>query len=261
MLKVLLSKQVIAPICIIAGCIVIYIVLHHIIKRMFQSKHMKNKRQQTLLSVILNIIKYFLLLVAVLMILDVYGVDTKALLASVGIIGVVAGLALQDLLKDFIAGISIIFENQYGVGDVVTISSFKGEVTALGIRTTQIKAYTGEIKVISNRMITEVINYSIGKSLAIVNVSVLYEEDIEKVRAVLDTLCTEMSEEIPDLVGKIECLGINDLKESGIEFQVVGEAKPTMQFGVQREMRRRIKLAFDKKKIAIAYPQLVIHHE
>src|SRR5699024_1893706 len=109
---------------------------------------------------------------------------------SLGVVGVVVGLALQDILKDFIAGFTIMLENQYTVGDTVTIGTFKGEVISLSLKTTKLKAYTGEVNIIANRNVIEVINHSIENSLAVVNVSVDYSEDIEKVEKVLNELFT-----------------------------------------------------------------------
>ena len=89
-------------------------------------------------------------------ILDVYGIDTKSILASLGVFTAVLALALQDILKDFVAGITIMLEGQYRIGDTITVNSFKGEVISLTLKTTRVKAYTGEIKIFANRNISEV---------------------------------------------------------------------------------------------------------
>ena len=99
-------------------------------------------------------------------------------------IGVVVGLAFQDLIKAFIAGITIVLEGQYRVGDIIEIAGFKGEVIYLGLKSTKIKANTGEIKIISNHLVADVINYSLSDSLAIVDIDIAYESNLEKVEKV-----------------------------------------------------------------------------
>ena len=110
------------------------------------------------------------------MILNVYGVNTTALLTSLGLVGLGVSLSLQDTVKDFLAGIFIIFENQYDVGDTIEVAGFKGEVIALGLKTTKIKAVTGEVNIIANRNIGSVINHSFSNSLAVVEFDVAYEQ-------------------------------------------------------------------------------------
>ena len=128
------------------------------------------------------------------MILDVYGIDTKTILASIGIIGLVIGLAVQDTLRDFLSGLFIILDNQYSVGDNVMINGFRGNVINLGLKTTRIKAYTGEVKIIANRNIMEVTNYSKENSLAIVDISVSHNSNLEKTEKVLNELCERLGE-------------------------------------------------------------------
>ena len=135
------------------------------------------KKLLTIRSLARNIIKWIIIAFTVLAILTVYGINISTVLAGFGIIGLVVGLALQDLAKDIISGFTIIFENQYAVGDTVTINGFKGEVIYVGLKTTRIKNYDGEIKIIANRNATEVINHSFKDSLAIVYIDVAYEED------------------------------------------------------------------------------------
>ena len=171
-----------------------------------------------------------------------------------------AGLALQDTLKDFLSGLSIIFENQYAIGDTVTVGGFKGEVISLGLKSTRIKAYTGEVKIISNRNICEVINHTIAFSLAQVDVQVSYEDDIKKVKKVLDELCIRLSKELPDLKEDIKCLGINSLDESGITFRVEAKTTPLKHYAIERILYKEIKLELDKNGITIPYQQVVIRN-
>lgn len=263
MLNFILKKQIIAPICIIVGTISIYFIATKIVKRILKIKVKKvdSKKQKTLTVLINNIIKYFLGAIALLMILEVYGIDTKSLIASLGVFGLVIGLALQDILKDLIAGMSIILENQYQLGDIVTINGFKGEVIFLGIKTTKIKAYTGEIKMISNRTITEVINHTLDNSLAIVDVGVNYDSDLNKVEKVLTKLCEDLTQNLEYLKGEVTLLGLDKMADSSLVYRISAETEPMKQFVVQRQINRAIVDAFNKNKINIPYNQVVIHNE
>ena len=114
-------------------------------------------------------------------VLEEVGIDTKSLVASLGVFSLVVGLALQDLFKDIISGFSIVFEGLFSIGDWIEISSFKGEVIASSLRTTRIRAYTGEVKIVSNRNISELVNYIMYASISIIVVQVSYESKLYKV--------------------------------------------------------------------------------
>ena len=250
-----LIKEIIAPILIIIGSIIIY-------KKAFIIKSVKGnkKKQETLVSVINNIIKYFIMIIALLMILDIFGIDTKTLITSLGVVGLVAGLAVQDLLKDIISGMSIIFENQFYVGDTVEINGFKGEVIHLGLKTTQLKSYTGEIKIISKRNIIEVTNYNLANSLAIVDFQVAYEDNNEKVEKVLTNLCKRLTKELNNIKGEVKLLGITNLASSGVEYRITVETVPLEHYEIQRIILKEIKLELEKNGITIPYQQLVVRN-
>ena len=145
-----LVKEVVMPSIIIFLGFVFYLAISTSIKQVFKkAKHIEKRRAKTLCSMINNIIKYIILIICILSILEVYGISTKGFLASLGIAGVVAGLAFQDTLKDLLSGFSIIFENIYAVGDTVTIGKYKGKVISLGLKTTKLQSLNGEIISIS----------------------------------------------------------------------------------------------------------------
>lgn len=262
MLDKILVKEFIAPIVIILVAILINLILKSLLKKLFKIKKNISNKQKTIYSLVYNIIKYFILIIAILMILDVFGVDTKTLVASLGVIGLVVGLALQDLLKDFISGVTIIFENQYCIGDTICVGDFKGEVIGLGLKTTRIRNSTGEIKILSNRNISEVINYSQMNSTAIVDIPVAYEEDYERVENILNKLFedSKKNNKIPFLKNDVKVLGINELSESSIIIRITAETESCKQYDVQRLIMKEVKKIFDKEKIKIPYPQIEVHN-
>ena len=160
-----LVKEIVGPILIVLISMVVYLILKSIIDNVFRikSKHIDKRKTKTINGLVDNLIKYFIVVVDIVMILDIFGIDTKTLIASLGVVGLVAGLAVQDTLKDFVAGMSIILENQYRVGDTITIKGFRGEVISLGIKSTRLRSITGEIMIVPNHLIEEVINHSLDK--------------------------------------------------------------------------------------------------
>lgn len=254
-------KKLIVPVIIIIASVIIYLIAKAMISKIFKSKpKYLNNRYKTIISLVRNIVKSFIVVVSGTMVLDHFGVDTKSIVTSLGIIGIVTGLALQDLLKDFVAGVSIVVENQYALGDIVTIDGFKGVVTLFNLKTTRIKAWTGEEKIIANHLITTVINHTHNNSIAVVDVSVAYEEDVEKIEKVLKKLCDSMKNKVSNLKGDIQVLGIEDLAESAVVFRTTAEVKAGEQYVAQREIRKLIKQEFDKQNISIPYNQLVVHN-
>lgn len=262
MLEVLLDTKLMHSLAVIIGFSFIYFVINKVAKRMLKikSKRLMDKKQKTVISLINNITKYFLIIVGVITILSINGFDTSSLIASLGVASAVVALAFQDTLKDLFAGVFIVFENQYNIGDTVKINDFKGEVMSVGLRTTKLKAYTGEYCFISNRTINSVINYSMSKSLAIVNVDVAYEEDLDKVNKVLEKLFVKLEKEMPEIKGNIIVDGVDNLGDSGVTIRITALTQPLKNFDVERKLRKEIKCEFDRVGITIPYNQVVIHN-
>ena len=259
-------KEVIASLITLLIAIFLYSFFKNIINKVFSMKlkvlneKVNDKKLKTLKSFITNIIRWVIIIITFIIILEIFNIDTSIIVTSFGAVTVVIGLAFQGVLKDIIAGISLIFENSYNIGDTVTINNFKGEVIYMGMKSTKIKAATGEVLIINNGSITEVINHTIENSLAVVDVSIAYEEDIDKTLNILKDLSLEMKKNIKD-IKKINVLGVEDLAESSVVIRISAEVNSNTQYSVQREMRRYIKLELDKNNIVIPYNQLVIHNE
>ena len=258
-------KEVVGPILVICISILINGVIKNVVHRFFHitKKRLTTKEEKrtiTVVSLITNIIKYIIILIDVIIILGIYGIPTTSIIASLGAVGVVLGLALQDTLKDFVSGFFMITENQYRMGDWVDIVNFQGEVINIGLKTTQIRAYTGEVKIISNRTITEVINYNLANSLAIVDVPIPYEEDYEKAEDVLKKLCDHLTNTLEKIKGNVTLLGINEYGNQGLIYRITVDTIPTEHYGVQREIRKQVKKVLDENNIKMGYPQVVVHN-
>ncbi len=262
MLEKIVFKDILAPITVIVLAFLLYLAIKMIIKKTFKMniKNVDRKRQKTIMHLVLNILKIIIIAITLLILLDMQGIDTKSILASFGVFAAVLGLAFQDLIKDFISGISITLEGQYRIGDTVTINGFKGEVKSLSLKSTRLKAYTGEYFIIANSKIGEVINHTVERSLAIVDIPVAYETNIDKLEDVLNKLFERLNTEIENLEGPIEILGLNEFQSSGMVFRVTAETGPMKNFMIERKLKKEIKLELDKNNISIPFNQLVVHN-
>lgn len=256
-MKDFFTKEVVTSLVVLLVGLFVYFLTKIIIRKLFNFKKMDSKKR-TIINLIVNIIRFIILVITIIVILEVNGINTRSLLASFGVAGLVAGLALQDLLKDFIVGISLIFEGEFAIGDWVSINGFKGEVLPSNLRITKLRSATGEVKMISNRSITEVINYSMYNTNLLLDIDVAYESDIKKVKDVLDKLCEKFKTEHE--LKDIKCDGIQELASSSIRFRVTVTCKFLEQFQLGRFLKKEIVTEFKKNNITIPYNQVVVHN-
>ena len=214
-----------------------------------QGNNAKDKRKATIINLIKSIFRYAILIFVVLGILKAYGVDTTSIIASLGIFAAVIGLAFQDILKDFLAGITIIFDNKYAVGDTVDIKGFKGVVTSLGLRTTKIKSATGEVRCIGNASFTELTNYNLAIEDLFIKINVDYDTNIEKLEKILESLREDI-QKIDD-VKDYKLLGLESVGTTTITYTIDITCKATTGPEIKRKALRLIKEKFDKEKIKI----------
>nr|WP_240515439.1 mechanosensitive ion channel family protein [Fictibacillus aquaticus] len=219
-------------------------------------KLLSERREATLMRLLDNVISYVIYFMALLTVLSEF-VDIKALLAGAGVVGLAIGFGAQSLVKDIITGFFIIFENQFSVGDFVRIGSFEGHVEEIGLRTTKVKSWTGELHILPNSSILEVTNFSVHNSIAVVDVSIAYEENIEKAQKIIERVVREREADFPEMVKPPEVLGVHMLGASEVVMRVTAEVMPMTHFKIARELRKSIKAEFDKEGIEIPYPRMV----
>ncbi|MCF6460972.1 mechanosensitive ion channel family protein [Clostridium sp. Cult3] len=217
------------------------------------------KKINTLSTVLKNIIKYIFYFIGLVMVLDMFNISTSSILATAGIGGLAIGFGAQSLVKDIITGFFILFEDQFSVGDYVKIGEYEGIVEELGVRVTKIRDFSGELHIIPNSNIGAVTNRTRGAMRALVKVSVAYEEDIDQVINILDRVCKEIRDTNENIVDGPTILGISDLGEYGVDLTIVAKTNPMDQWGVEREIRKKVKEALDKANIEIPYPKRVIY--
>ena len=257
MIDFIKSEKFIFPIIYIVLGIIIYNILKTIIIKISKNKRI-DKRKITIVSLIRKIIKYLIFIFVVLAILNVYGIDTSGVITSIGIAGIIIGLAIQDLVADFLAGIFILFDDKYTLGEIVSINDFKGEVIGIGLMSTKIKAASGEVLIISNSAFKSVINHSRNNTNLFINIDVAYDTDIDKLEKALN----EMKEEVEKIDGYMEgykLLGIQEFASSSIKYMVTLSCKYNLQYQVKRDFNMILKKYFDKYKIEIPYTKVDVN--
>lgn len=259
-INVITNEKFYLPVVYIVIGVILNMLLSKIINKVIR-KHKgtsgKDKRKETIINLASNVFKYLILIFVVLGILKLYGVDTTSIIASIGVFAAVIGLAFQDILKDVLAGASIIFDNKYAVGDVVQINGFTGTVIEFGLRTTKIKSFSGEVKSIGNSSFSEVINYNLSDADLFIKLNVAYDTDIDKLEKILES----MKEDILkiDNVKGYKLLGIDELGDSAIIYMVDITCKAMTGMVIKRKVLRMVKDRFDKEGISIPYTTVDIN--
>lgn len=219
------------------------------------------RRQNTLIKLLQNGLTYIVYFAGILAILSTVNINVAGLLAGAGIAGLAIGFGAQSLVKDIITGFFIIFEDQFAVGDTVMINQSNGTVQEIGLRTTKIKTFTGELHIIPNGNISEVINYSIFNSLIMVDVSVAYESDVDEVERLINEFLDTALEKYPELVARPDLLGVQALGASDVVMRISAETLPMNHFKVGRMLRRDIKRFLDEHDIEIPYQKMVVFEQ
>lgn len=219
------------------------------------------RRAEAMSSVGSSIVTVVVWTLATLTALSTVGVPIGTYIAGVGIVGVALGFGAQDLVKDFISGVFMLLEDQYGIGDIVDSGQATGVVEGISLRTTRIRGLDGTLWYVPNGEIRRLGNMSQEWARALLDVSVAYGTDIDHAIAVIDDVATGMAEEdgfADTFLAEPEVWGVEDLGSSGIAIRLVIQTTPGDQWSVSRELRRRLKHAFDDEGIEIPFPQTTV---
>jgi small conductance mechanosensitive channel len=221
------------------------------------------QRAKTMGDLLKSIITGLLIAVIGTMILSELGVDIAPIIASAGIIGIALGFGAQSLVKDFLSGVFMIFEDQYGVGDVVDVGEASGTVEAVSLRVTRLRDLNGTVWYVPNGAILRVGNMSQNWSRAVVDVNVAYHEDLARVQRVLREVAHDLWEDDEYnhlVIEEPEVTGVEVFGPESVTLRVLLKTAPMEQWGVARELRQRIKARFDHEGIEIPLPQRVVWH-
>ena len=243
---------------LLAVCIVFlaYLVIRLILKLIGKA----SDRAKTVTGLIAGVLKYVAVIAAIVWALSILGVNTAAVLAGVGILGLIMGFGAQSLIEDIITGIFIIFEGQYNIGDIIILDEFRGTVRDIGVRTTVIEDAGGNLKVVNNSDIRNFQNRSKNPSVAICEVAVAYETDLLKLRELLEAELPKMLDKHPDLyLAAPKYLGVDALADSGVNLKIAVSCTEANVFGARRMLTQDVRMLFMEKGVEIPFPQVVVH--
>ncbi len=259
-----LMLLVLKIVCIIVVTKIVVFVIKKILNAVFSKKlkdgEEKNQRLETAKSLISYIGKFAVYFVAVCALLDAVGLGktVTSLIATAGIGGIAIGFGAQSLVKDFFTGIFLVFEGQIQIGDVVTVAGLTGVVEEMQLRTTKLRASTGELHTIPNGNITNVTNYTRGGICAMVDVPVPYENTVEEVTKVIEEAMDKYAANSPELIEKPKVIGVTEFGASAVVLRVVATVRKQEQGIVEREIRQYVLTAFKENNLSIPYNKLEI---
>jgi small conductance mechanosensitive channel len=218
-------------------------------------------RARTLGSLAKSVVTAVIGAVAVVMILAQFGYNVAPLLASAGIAGIALGFGAQNLVKDFLSGVMMLLEDQYGVGDVIDMGEAAGTVEAVGLRVTRLRSVDGTVWYVRNGEVVRVGNSSQDWARAVIDIGVSYGADPGRVRELLTDVSHELAgdpEWGPLILEEPEVWGVENLAADGVVVRLVVKTKPLQQWSVARQLRERIKVRFDAEGIEIPNPQRTV---
>lgn len=232
--------------------------LNSAIKKVEQRDNSRSfKREITYIKLARHIINYVIIIIACLFILQLLGFNVSSLIAGLGVISVIAGLSLQDALKDIIMGFNIIVDNYFSVGDVIKIGDVEGKVVELGVKSTKLEdVNTDNIFVIANRNISQSLRLS---DQLIVDIPISYDEPTLKIESLIEKMVVQIKEN--PHVKNAKYVGINEFKSSSISYRLIIHCSPEYKLSTRRYALRIIKLMLDANNITIPYEQLDIHQK
>ena len=217
------------------------------------------KKGKAIVDITCSLIKYAAIIVLLFFALKTLGVNTSAILAGIGILGLIVGLGAQPLIADIIAGLFIVFEKVFDVGDIIVVDGFRGTVKEIGIRTTQIVDVGGNVKIINNSDLKNIVNMTNQLSLAICDIGIEYGESLERVEAILKENLPKIKQAIPDIQEGPFYKGVSELGDSAVIIRFVAQCDEGAKYQVERDMNRQFKLLFDKHNINIPFQQVVVN--
>ncbi|MDV3426583.1 MAG: mechanosensitive ion channel family protein [Bacillota bacterium] len=213
-------------------------------------------RSKTYGYVLKSVLKYGVYFLGLIVILStVLGLKG---VAFAGIGGLAVAFGAQSLVKDIVNGFFILFEDQYSVGDYITIGDKSGIVEGLELRITKLRDFSGDLHIIPNGLIDKVTNHSRGLRRVLLQIDIAYEEKIDNAVKVINKVCSIYSKEDSDMAVEAKVDGVSSLNDNSVSIRVIGKAKPLTELKCEMELRKRIKDELDKEGIEIPYPKIMI---
>lgn len=234
--------------------------LRCIVNIIFSSIKLTRARSKTIATIILSVIKYAIILIGLCWILTIIGVNVSTIFASVGVVALIVGFGAESLVSDLVTGVFVLIENQFNVGDIIEVDGFRGTVENISIRTISLRDAGGNVKIINNSDLSNIINRSDRGSVAVTSVGVSYDTDLEAFDEIIGDILLNIKNKYPEIfVGDIKYIGVDELAESSVILKFVADVKEPDVFSGKRILNKELKCAFDKAGVVIAYPQIDVH--
>ena len=220
----------------------------------------KSHRGRTLVTLLASLTKYVAALVILCWGLSIFGVNVNTIVASVGVVALIVGFGAESLISDMVTGFFMLFENQYNVGDIVEVNGFRGTVKEIGIRTTSIVDAGGNVKIVNNSDMKNILNRSNNASIAVATIDVPYAADLEKLEAQLPGLMRRIFDSHRDIMlSEPRYLGVQELGASAVTLKFVVEIDEANIFTAPRVLNRDLLLGFRALGVECPFPQLDVH--
>ena len=246
--------------CILRTCQILFValILFFLLKRV-KNKITSESRFQTAVRLIISFTRYAIFIIAIIAILSAWGVDTRTLIVSAGILGLIIGLGAQSLIADIIAGLFIVFDGEYKVGDIIVVDGWRGTVLEISMRTTKIIDAGGNIKYINNSTIRSVVNQSQELSVITAELSIFYDDDLERVELLISEYLPKIKGKIPYIVEGPYYKGVNSMADSSVELLFLAKCDEHDFYPARRALNREIYRMATELGIEIPYNQIVVN--
>lgn len=218
-----------------------------------------SKRGSTMRSILDSLVSYASVIVIICWGLRLVGVDVSTIIASVGIIALVVGFGAESLIADVITGMFMLFENQYNVGDIIEVNGFRGTIRSIGIRTTTLADAAGNIKIINNSHMSDILNRSVIDSRIVTTIGVPYGLDLEAFEAKLPEMLEAVRQDHPDVFMAAPVYqGVSELADSAVMLQFCADVQEKEIYNATRILNRDLYIRFKKAGVEIPFNQLEI---
>lgn len=219
-------------------------------------------RSRTMISLAKNILRYAVILIAICVILSMFSVDIGTILAGLGIIALIIGFGAESLIADVVTGLFILIDNQYNVGDIIEINGFRGTVTDVSVRTTVLTDVGGNVKIINNSDMKNILNRSDNTSRSVADFPIPYETDLEALEQKLPELLQSIYAAHPDVMKSVpQYLGVDALGDSAVTLKFVVEVAESDIYTGARVLNHDLFLGMRKLGIEVPFPQLDVHRK
>ena len=254
-----LNGKAILRVILMAGAV---IAAENVLKLILSLGKPKSHRAQTIISLLDNMLRYVAGIVILCWGLSIFGADVGTIVAGMGILALIIGFGANSLISDLVTGLFMIFENQYNVGDFIEVGGFRGKVTSIGIRTTCIEDPGGNVKIINNSDMNNVLNRSDHSSRAVSSIGIPYETDLEALEAKIPAMMDGIFERHSDIMlSKPVYLGVDALSDSSVDLKFVAEVNDKDIYGAARALNRELFLEFRKAGVEVPFPQVDVHQK